>query len=39
MASSDGLAIVGRLAGVGDGFQFKLIGGGPNDPGLTFARR
>jgi hypothetical protein len=39
MASTDGLAIVGRLNGASDGgFQFKLVGGGPNDPGLTFAK-
>ena len=39
LVSSDGRVIVGRLNGAGAGrFQFKLIGGGPEDPGLTFAR-
>jgi len=38
LASDNGPAIVGRITGVGNGFTFKLIGSGPGDPGLTFAR-
>ena len=38
LVSDHGPAIVGRITGVGDGFNFKLIGGGPGDPGLTFTR-
>ena len=38
LVSSDGRVIVGRLNGAGAGrFQFKLVGGGPEDSGLTFA--
>src|SRR5208337_3792257 len=38
LVSDNGPAIVGRITGVGNGFNFKLIGSGPGDPGLTFAR-
>lgn len=39
LASGDGMVIVGRVTGTPDGgFKFKLIGGGPDDPGLTFSR-
>jgi len=38
LVSTDGLAIVGRVSGAGDGgFHFKLIGGGAGDQGLTFS--
>jgi hypothetical protein len=39
LAASDGMVIVGRLTGTPDGgFKFKLVGGGPDDPGLTFSK-
>jgi hypothetical protein len=39
LVRSNGQAIVGRLTGAGENrFNFKLLGGGPGDPGLTFAR-
>lgn len=39
LASGDGMVIVGRVTGTPNGgFKFKLIGGGPDDPGLTFSR-
>jgi hypothetical protein len=40
LVSDNGPAIVGRLTGVGNdnGFNFKLIGSGPGDAGLTFTR-
>jgi len=38
LVSDNGPAIVGRITGVGNGFNFKLIGSGPSDPELTFAR-
>jgi hypothetical protein len=38
LVSDNGPAIVGRVTGAGKGFNFKLIGGGPGDPGLTFTR-
>ncbi len=37
LVSTDGLAIVSRVADAGNGtMKFKLISSGPNDPGLTF---
>jgi hypothetical protein len=38
LVSEQGPAIVGRVTGVDNGFEFKLIGSGPSDPGLTFSR-
>ncbi|MGZ3396984.1 MAG: tetratricopeptide repeat protein, partial [Isosphaeraceae bacterium] len=38
LVSDNGPAIVGRINGAGNGFNFQLIGSGPGDPGLTFAR-
>jgi hypothetical protein len=38
LVSENEPAIVGRICDLDNGFNFKLIGSGPDDPGLTFTR-